>query len=135
MPRKKRYETPADMKKHVEEYFREREAREEFPTFAGMLKFLNISKRTYYRYMDADNGDETMSEEDRREYRKIFEEAELRREDYLEKKMVSEPRLANGCMNSLKQPQNGGFKDRIEGEIDARITVNIAGVGGENAFK
>lgn len=134
MPAKKKHD-PANLKRHVDNYFAEREARDEFPTFAGMLKYLGISKRTYYRYMNEDNGDESMSEEDRREYRKIFEEAELRREDYLEKKMVSEPRLANGCMNSLKQPQNGGFKDRIEGEIDARITVNIAGVGGENAFK
>ena len=135
MPRLKKVGTPEDMKRNVERYFAEREAKDEFATFAGMLKFLGISKRTYYRYLEEDNGDESMSMEDRRAYRKIFEEAELRREDYLEKKMVSEPRLANGCMNSLKQPQNGGFKDKIEGEIDARITVVTSGVGGENAFK
>lgn len=134
MPAKKKHD-PANLKRHVDNYFAEREAKDEFPTFAGMLKYLGISKRTYYRYMNEDNGDESMNEEDRREYRKIFEEAQLKREDFLEKRMVAEPRLANGCMNSLKQPQNGGFKDRIEGEIDARITVNIAGVGGENAFK
>ena len=135
MPRQKKVGTPEDMKRNVEKYFAEREASGEFATFAGMLKFLGISKRTYYRYLDTDNNDESMSEEDRRAYRKIFEDAQLRREDYLERRMVAEPRLANGCMNSLKQPQNGGFKDKIEGEIDARITVNIVGVGGENAFK
>ena len=135
MPRKKKVGTPEDMKRNVEKYFAEREALGEFATFAGMLKFLGISKRTYYRYLEDDNGDESMSEEDRRAYRKIFEDAELRREDYLEKKMVSEPRLANGCMNSLKQPQNGGFKEKIETELDARITVVTSGVGGENAFK
>lgn len=135
MPNRKKVGTPADMKRNVERYLAERIEKGEFPTFAGMLKFLGISKRTYYRYLNEDNGDESMSEEDRREYRKIFEDAQLVREDYLEKQMVSEPRLANGCMNSLKQPQNGGFKDKIEGELEAKITVNVVGVGGENAFK
>ena len=135
MPRQKKVGTPEDMKRNVERYFAEREARDEFATFAGMLKFLGISKRTYQRYMNDDNGDETMSQEDRMAYRKIFEDAQLRREDYLERRMVAEPRLANGCMYSLKQPQNGGFKDKIDGEIDAKITVITSGVGGENAFK
>lgn len=135
MPRRKIVGTPENLKKNVDEYFAEREAKGDFPTFAGLLRYLGISKRTYYRYLEDDNGDESMSEEDRRAYRKIFEDAQLRREDYLEKKMVAEPRQANGCMNSLKQPQNGGFKDRIDSEIDAKITVVTAGVGGENAFK
>ena len=103
--------------------------------FAGMLQYLGISKRTYYRYLDDESKDESLSDEDRHAYRKIFEAAQLRREDFLEKRMVTDPRAANGCMNSLKQPQNGGFKDRFEGEIDAKITVNVVGVGGENAFK
>lgn len=135
MPRRKIVGTPENLKKNVDEYFAEREAKGDFPTFAGLLRYLGISKRTYYRYLEDDNGDESMSDEDRRAYRKIFEDAQLRREDYLEKKMVAEPRQANGCMNSLKQPQNGGFKDRIDSEIDAKITVVTAGVGGENAFK
>ena len=135
MPAKKKVGTPEDMKRNVDRYMAERLEKDEMPTFAGMLKFLGISKRTYYRYMDDDNRDESMTDEERHAYRKIFEEAQLIREDFLERRMVSEPRLANGCMNALKQPQNGGFKDKIEGEIDARITVNVIGCGGENAFK
>ena len=135
MPRHKKVGTPEDMKRNVERYFADREAKGEFPTFAGMLRWLGISRRTYSRYMDDENKDESLNEEDRFAYRKIFEDAQLRREDFLEKRMVTDPRAANGCMNSLKQPQNGGFKDKIEGELDAKITVNVVGVGGENAFK
>ena len=135
MPRPKKVGSPEDMKRNIERYFADREAKGEFPTFAGMLRWLGISRRTYNRYMDDENKDETLSEEDRFAYRKIFEDAQLRREDFLEKRMVTDPRAANGCMNSLKQPQNGGFKDKIDGEFEAKITVNVVGVGGENAFK
>ena len=135
MPRPRKYDTPEDMKRQVDRYHAEREEKGEFPTFAGLLRYIGISKRTYYRYMNTEEPDPEMSEEDRKGFRKVFEDAQLRREDWLEKQMVSEARLANGCMNSLKQPQNGGFKDRFEGEIDTKITVNFTGVGGENAFK
>lgn len=135
MPRPKKVGTPEDMKRNVERYIAERIEKDQLPTFAGMLKYLGISKRTYYRLIDDDNGDETLSEEDRHAYRKIFEEAQLVREDWLETTMVADGKRANGCMNSLKQPQNGGFKDRIEQNIDAKLTVNVIGVGGESAFK
>jgi len=135
MPRPKKVGTPEDMERNLNRYFELREEKGEFPTFAGMLRYLGISKRTYQRYMNDDNGDESLTEEDRHAYRKIFEDAQLRREDWLEKTMVSDGKRANGCMNSLKQPINGGFKDRYEADLDAKITVNVVGVGGENAFK
>ena len=123
------------MKRQIDNYFAEREEAGKFATFAGMLRYIGITKRTYYRYMDIDSGDESIPEEDRYEYRKIFEDAALRREDYLESVMVSEPKLANGCMNSLKQQQNGGFKDRVETDMSATLNINLTGVGGEGAFK
>ena len=132
---RRRYETPEGMKRQVDDYISMMLAKDELPSFAGMLRYLNISKRTYNRYMNIEEPDPELSDEERHAYRKIFEDAQLVREDYLERRMVREPRAANGCMNSLKQPQNGGFKDRFEGEIDAKITVNVIGVGGENAFK
>ena len=135
MPRPKKYDTPEDMKRQVDRYFAEREAKGEFATFAGMLKYIGISKRTYYRYINIEEDDPDLPFELRKGYRAVFEEAQLRREDFLEKTMVSEPKLANGCMNSLKQPQNGGFKERIEQDVNATLTVNVAGVGGEGAFK
>lgn len=135
MARKKRYATPEDMKKHVNEYFAEREEKGEFPSFAGMLTYLGISRSTYGNYMNTVDPDPNLTEEERHGYRKVFEDAQLRREDWLEKMMVSAPRMANGCMNSLKQPQNGGFKDKIEADVDATIRVITSGVGGDDAFK
>ena len=135
MPRPRKVGTPEDMKRNVEKYINDRLEQDELPSFAGMLKYLGISKRTYQRLMNVEEDDDTMSEEERHAYRKIFEDAQLIREDWLERKMVRDPRAANGCMNSLKQPMNGGFKERFDGEIDAKITVNVVGVGGENAFK
>lgn len=135
MPRPKKYDTPEDMKRQIDRYFDMRKESGEFPTFAGMLKYIGISKRTYYRYTNIETEDEDMPLELRNGYRNVFEEAELRREDWLENRMVTEPKAANGCMNSLKQPQNGGFKDRFEGDIQATLTVVTAGVGGEGAFK
>jgi hypothetical protein len=135
MPRPKKYDTPEDMKRQVDRYFEDRKTKCEFPTFAGMLKYIGISKRTYYRYINIEDDDPDMPLELRHGYRNVFEDAQLRREDWLENRMVTEPKAANGCMNSLKQPQNGGFKDRIEQDINATLTVNVAGVGGEGAFK
>ena len=135
MPRPKKYDTPEDMKRQIDRYFEDRRQKGEFPTFAGMLKYIGISKRTYYRYIDIETEDPDMPLELRKGYRNVFEDAQLRREDWLENRMVTEPKAANGCMNSLKQPQNGGFKDRFEGTIDAKLTVITQGVGGEEAFK
>ena len=135
MPRPKKYDTPEDMKRQVDRYFEDRKTKGEFPTFAGMLKYIGISKRTYYRYINIEEDDPDMPFELRNGYRSVFEDAQLRREDWLENRMVTEPKAANGCMNSLKQPQNGGFKDRIEQDINASLTVNVQGVGGEGAFK
>ena len=135
MPRPKIYDTPESMKRQIDRYFDMRLEKGEFPTFAGMLKYIGISKRTYYRYIDTETEEGDLPLDLRQGYRKVFEEAQLRREDWLECRMVTEPKAANGCMNSLKQPQNGGFKDRFEGNIDATLTVITQGVGGEKAFK
>ena len=50
--------------------------------------------------------------------------------------MTSDNKRAQGCLNALKQPQNGGYIDRPQdngGEI--KVTLNLGGVGGESAFK
>ena len=145
---KRKFETPEGLRRQVQAYLDMMLEKDELPTFAGMLRYLDISKRTYHRYMNMEEPDPEMTDEERHAYRKVFEDAQLvsqavsnlvsnavRREDYLERRMVREPRAANGCMNSLKQIQNGGFKEKIEADVDARITVNVIGVGGENAFK
>ena len=50
--------------------------------------------------------------------------------------MTSDNKRAQGCMNALKQKDNGGYVDKPV-ETGARtLTVNVVGIpGGINAFK
>ena len=71
-----------------------------------------------------------------KECREIFAKAAAKRESWLVRVMTSDNKRAQGCLNALKQPQNGGYIDRPQdngGEI--KVTLNLGGVGGENAFK
>ena len=61
--------------------------------------------------------------------------AAARRESWLIRKMTSDNKAVQGCLNALKQPQNGGYTDRPREGGEIRLTINLAGVGGEEAFK
>ena len=62
MPRPRKYDTPEDMKRQVDRYHAEREEKGEFPTFAGLLRYIGISKRTYQRYINIEDPDPDLSE-------------------------------------------------------------------------
>ena len=55
-------------------------------------------------------------------------------EDAVER-MVSDNKLAQGCLNALKQPENGGYVDRPVDSGEQKVTLVIGGVGGEAAAK
>ena len=133
MGRRRKYNTPYEVKHQIDLYFAECAEKDVFPDEAGMRLFLKLSKRTIQRMVDDEDTIYTPAEH--MEYQRIFDEAKDKRQSYLERRMVAEPKLAQGCMNSLKQPANGGFKDRYEADIDTKLTINVVGVGGENAFK
>ena len=68
-------------------------------------------------------------------YAEVWERAKLRRQDWLENKMVTDGRCANGCMNALKQEKNGGYADRTMPENKPRqLKIVMDGVG-KNAAK
>lgn len=70
------------------------------------------------------------------QFRNAFEYAKCRRESWLTRKMVSDNKAANGCMNALKQKKNGGYTDRPVESNDKSLTININGVsGGWASFK
>ncbi len=126
---KRKYETPAALKAGIEEYFQFCEAHGGvFPDYAGMRTFLGISKATLDRYQAGDS-------EEARAFRDVLEAAKDVRESWLARRMATEPRAAQGCMNNLKQPQNGGYIDRPSEGGKTELTINLAGVGGESAFK
>ena len=106
----------------IDEYFKNCNAEDIFPDEAGMIIYLDISHKTYERY----GKDEELSEPIAR--------ARALRESWLVRRMTGEPKLAQGCLNALKQPKNGGYVDRPMDTGGKELTINLVGVGAD-AFK
>lgn len=128
---KRKYQSPVDFERAVNAYFLNcKENGDVFPDLAGMRIYLNVTQRTLNKYIEG-----AESDDDAAYFRKVLEQAADKRQSWLERRMVTEPRAANGCMNALKQPANGGFVDRAMESGDRSLTINILGVGGVEAFK
>jgi hypothetical protein len=111
----------------VEKYFDECAATDEFPDYTGMLLFLRIDKDDAKAMQEAEEG---------KEYRRIFKTAELRRESWLARHMVADNKKATGCMNALKQLENGGYQDKNIQQGDRTLKIKVDGIGGGmNAMK
>ena len=113
----------------VEEYFEMRDKQDKFPDYAGMLIFLQIDDDDVAALVAEDNPNA-------KEYRRIFKYAKLRRESWLATTMVSDPKRASGCMNALKQHENGGYENRGSDKGEKKLLIKIDGIGGGmNAMK
>lgn len=122
---KPKYGTPELLQEAVDKYFKECEEQgDTFPDYAGMCIFLGLTKK---RLEDIGASSD--------EYNEILETAKLKREMWLSRKMAEDNKKAQGCMNNLKQPQNGGYIDRPIENKTSEIKINLVGVGGESAFK
>ena len=119
------YGTPELLQEAVDKYFIDCEKNgDTFPDYAGMCVFLGLTKK---RLEDIGNSSD--------EYFEILETAKLKREMWLSRKMAEDNKKAQGCMNNLKQPQNGGYIDRPIENKTSEIKINLVGVGGESAFQ
>lgn len=113
----------------VDEYFERCEKENVFPDYAGMLLHLKIDKDQAKSFVaegapDAD------------EFRRAFNIAALRRESWLARHMVVDNKAANGCMNALKQLENGGYTDGRSAKASEAIKVKVEGLaGGEASFQ
>ena len=127
---KRKYETPQKLAEAIEEYFIDCEGENRFPDLAGMRLYLGVTQATLDRYVKEDG-------EEFEKYREILDAAKDRRESWLVRRMVTEPKAANGCMSALKQPANGGYIDKpIADASEKTLTINLVGIaGGEKAFK
>ena len=127
---KRKYGTAKELEAAIEEYFEEMEEQGIFPDEAGMRLHLVISQRTLDAYANGDS-------EEAKAYRDVLDAARDRRESWLARRMVSEPKAANGCMNALKQAKNGGYVDKpIQNDGERKLTIVFTGIkGGEDAFK
>ena len=128
--RKPLYEDPKALAEKVAEYFALCEARGDFPDLAGMRIYLRLTAAAMAAMQDEKNPNHAA-------YRAIFEEARDRRESFLVRRMAGMPKLAQGCLNALKQPDNGGYVDKAQdqgGKLE--VTLKVAGLaGGTNSLK
>ena len=123
MGRHKTYKTAEDLEKAVNAYFAKNEEDNEFPDYAGMLIYLGIKEATVKNYCKTSE-----------EYADVFENAKLRRESFLARRMTKDNKLAQGCFNALKQPINGGYTDRPVDNGERKIVIELSGIG-EGAYK
>lgn len=117
--------TPETIRLAIEKYFDTCEADKVFPDYAGMRLALEL-KESDVQYFLSD------ACEDCEAYRDLFNYARDRRESFLVRRMTSDNKLAQGCLNALKQPMNGGYIDRPVdtngGKLE--VTLKVAGLAG-----
>lgn len=128
--RKPKYETPEKLRDAVNKYFCDCERDDVFPDFAGMCLALKISKKTLDKYCNPEIYPDTADD-----YQAVLDEAKDRRESHLVRIMVTDNKRAQGCLNALKQKENGGYTDRPAESQEKTLKVQILGVGGWDAFK
>jgi len=116
--------TPEELREKVDAFLERCEARQAPPLLPQMLLYLGISRSTLKRWAETDPA-----------YAEVCEYAQLHREAYLLERMVSDNKLAQGSLNALKQPENGGYVDRPVDTGESKVTINLIGVGGEAAAK
>ena len=120
------------MRAFVEAWIEERKSMNEFPDEAGMklaIKKAGVGPRMLAKYLS-----KTDNPEHYQEYRDIFEDAKLERESWLVTHMVKDNKLAQGCLNALKQPANGGYIDRPLDTGKVEVTLKVEGIGGMGKF-
>lgn len=123
MAPKKKYETPDELRRVVYAYFDKCRNSGVFPDYAGMKIAIGIkSEETIKEYCKDP------------EFKEVFDEAKLGRESYLVRTMTSDNKRAQGCMNALKQPINGGYSDKMLDNGPQKIVIEWSGIG-ENAYK
>lgn len=117
------YRNADELKKKMQEYFNVCDEDEVFPDEAGMRIFLDLGHESYRSYLE-----DTA-------YEKVFDWAQDMRESWAARRLAAEPRNAQAFLNILKQTANGGWVDRKTDNGDKTLSIKIAGVGGEEAFK
>jgi hypothetical protein len=112
----------------VDEYFQICDEAGVFPDEKGMFLHLGIFEE------DLDN---LVSDENEYadEYVRILKLARYRRESWLSRNMVRDNKMANGCMNALKQEQNGGYIDRPSSSKKQTVEIVMADGVSKDLFK
>ncbi len=106
-----RYETPESLAQAVEEYMKGCESQGVFPDLAGMRLSLGLSREELEQYAARPGFD------------RVLDSARDRRESWLMRKMTGDSRGTQGCMNALKQPENGAEDSAETRDKGAKLTI------------
>ena len=114
--------TAEELQAKIQEYMDDCEAKGRFPSQPGMMIYLGLVGDRRRRYLE------------KAEYADVWEGARDLRKDWLLNRMVTDPKSATGCMNALKQEENGGYLDRsVTDNKPKSLNIKLDGVGGKGA--
>lgn len=116
--------TPEEVAIVIDEYMAECELSGSAPTLAGLRLKLGVTQQTIDRWCD-----------ESAEYQREFTRARDLREAAIVRLGLTNPKAAQMLILLLKQPANGGYIDKPQGDNERKITINIGGLGVENAGK
>jgi len=116
--RKPTYSDPKVFRNKIDDYFQECEEKRVFADYAGMRIYLKVTKQDI-----ADLCDPEITGDKAYEYQEILDYAKDKRESALVRKMVIDPKCAQGCKNALAMPENGGYSEKAAEKPDRRITI------------
>ena len=105
------------LRQKIDEYFMECEEKRVFADYPGLLIHLKLSDDDVY-----DLCDDTFTE-NAAEYKAHFDYAKMKRKSLLVRKMVTDPKAANGCKLALAMPENGGFSEKAAEKQDRKISI------------
>jgi len=122
------YADYVDLQKRVDEYFDACAEKDEFPDEKGMYLHLRCFKEDLEAKCEE-------GQPDCNEFRRILKEAQYMRESWLARHMVQDNKRANGCMNALKQEQNGAWIDRPAANKTQSVKIELPNGMSWEAFK
>ena len=140
--RSRTYSKPEDLRAEILRYFEECQKARILPDYPGMVIFLKFRSKAALEdlanpehWAEEFAGDEEKAAVKAKAYGEILEEAALRRESYLVRVMASDNKRAQGCLNVLKQKENGGYVDKPTESGEKTLNIRVIGCGGMDAFK
>lgn len=119
--RKPTYNDPKALRQKVEDYFEKCQKERVFADYAGMRMFLRLNKQEI-----SDMCDPNVSGDKAYDYQDIFNYARDRRESDLVRKMVTDPKAAQGCKAALAMPENGGYSDKAAEKQDKKVSIKVS---------
>lgn len=102
--------SPIDMGKGMKKYFDDCEKKDVFPDYAGMRLALGLSQEDVENYC-REGSPQYIA------YRQLFDRAKDRRESWLVRRSVTDPKTAPGCKVALEQSENGGYGQQAKKSV------------------